>query len=704
MKKNYTAYALIGFGVVLLLGSVIYYFDSRTTAEPTGLGDRFLEILVVVLGAGSSFVGWKSLMAADGKKAAPASSQTNIGDNNTNIQAGTVHVHPPAPKEIEVHPALGSIPPANPNGYVKRGDIENKVREALRRGGASAVVGLHAPGGTGKTELANHIAQEVKAGKYDFEDVLWVNVNDKTPAEVVSEALRLCGIQLPPAATETDKRTELHHFLLSRKLLVIFDDVRANAAGGLRDFLPPAPCAALVTSRIQQMAGVKDFALDQMEPEQARELFVNSLGEDVVRAEEAAVFKLAERCRYNPLALEIASKRIRQNRGFAEPVKFYYEKAEKRFEELRMHGDERWNMTGVFDLSYNDLTETDQRYFRALSVFAPSGFAPEAAAFLWGIALSEAGTALSRFINLSLVIPVKGGLERYRLHDLLDEYAAPKLGEAGDEEKVVHGIAEWLIDLCEENFTLSADSIPLIKPEFDNFEKTINWALRKKEGKLAAKLATKPRNWMMNYFRELDKWQSWLICSLDFEIKDLDLKANVLQAIGDVQQFRDDRDAALESYNEALKLFRQVGAKLGEANVLSSLNHLELLLSGDLKLAEFRLSELISMRRAINDVFSEGADNFNFAVILTTMGLWDEANRYCLISREILQKVGENTPVLQTIRLEKGISILKQITIVLPKDKSQAMKLLIEAKNILEPTGEPPLFAMLNELSEKCHE
>ena len=34
----------------------------------------------------------------------------------------------------------------------------------------------------------------------------------------------------------------------------------------------------------------------------------------------------------------------------------------------------------------------------------------------------------------------------------------------------------------------------------------------------------------------------------------------------DVQQFRDERDAALASYEQALGLFRQVGDRLGEAN------------------------------------------------------------------------------------------------------------------------------------------
>ena len=44
-------------------------------------------------------------------------------------------------------------------------------------------------------------------------------------------------------------------------------------------------------------------------------------------------------------------------------------------------------------------------------------------------------------------------------------------------------------------------------------------------------------------------------------------EANALTAIGDVQNFRDEREAALASYQQALQLFRAVGDRLGEANV-----------------------------------------------------------------------------------------------------------------------------------------
>ena len=563
-------------------------------------------------------------------------SGTNITIGSGNTVTNTTIIQPvPAP---ETHAALGSIPPFRTDTYVRRGKVEEDVRAALRKGGAS--VGLHAPGGTGKTELASCIAQEVKDGKFDFEDVLWLDVNEKTPQEVLSEALRTCGIQIQLNATEADKKAELHYFLSNHKLLVIFDDVRANAAQGLKAILPPAPCAALITSRIQQMAGVKEFALDHMEPEQARELFVNSLGEEIVKTEEEIVFKLAVRCKHNPLALEIASRRIRQNQSFTNPIARYYEKAEKRFEELKMHGDERWNMTGVFDLSYNDLTETDQSYFRALAVFVPTGFSPNAAAYLWEMDENEAGEILSRFTNLSLVIPVKGDFERYRLHDLLDEYATLKLHKLGEDEVNTTKLADWLINLFDEHYTDDFGNAPEVGLEFANLAKTAEWALENRKGTMLASLATKPRNWLYTYFRELSDWLRWLENSLKIGIEDTLGEANVLQAIGDVQQFRDDRDAALVSYNEALKLFKKIGDTLGEANVLATLCRLSLQ-SGDLPSAEQNLEKVIAMRRVIGDIYSEGADFGNFAVTLLNMGERIKAKEYALKAKLAFEKVGE---------------------------------------------------------------
>ncbi|TVP66842.1 MAG: tetratricopeptide repeat protein [Leptolyngbya sp. LCM1.Bin17] len=51
-------------------------------------------------------------------------------------------------------------------------------------------------------------------------------------------------------------------------------------------------------------------------------------------------------------------------------------------------------------------------------------------------------------------------------------------------------------------------------------------------------------------------------------------EANTLKAIGDVLQFLDRRDEALENYEQAIGLFRDVGDRLGEANTLLGLGDL----------------------------------------------------------------------------------------------------------------------------------
>jgi tetratricopeptide (TPR) repeat protein len=52
-------------------------------------------------------------------------------------------------------------------------------------------------------------------------------------------------------------------------------------------------------------------------------------------------------------------------------------------------------------------------------------------------------------------------------------------------------------------------------------------------------------------------------------------EANTLQAIADVLQFKDRRDEALENYTQAIGIYREVGDRLGEANTLQAIGDLQ---------------------------------------------------------------------------------------------------------------------------------
>ncbi|MBW7919837.1 MAG: hypothetical protein H3C52_11110, partial [Anaerolineales bacterium] len=483
----------------------------------------------------------------------PPSTSAQAGDGSIviggNAEGSTFIVNPPAPPR-EIHDTIGFIPPAKAETYVHRGKIEDDVTAFIRKGGRGAIVGVHAPGGLGKTELAKNVAEELK-GEYDL---LWVDVGKKEAGQIVGEILLKCGVQAQPGDSYERLKNELQHAYQTRKFLVVFDDAREASLAGLADLLPPSPCAALVTSRIREIGGVRNFELGAMSWEQAKELFEAVLGEETVASEQETVRTLAERCKFNPLAMEIAARRIRQFEGTQKPVARYFETAAARFSALKMEGDPRWDMNRIFDLSYDDLSGEDQVRFQALAAFHPTGFSIEAAAYLWDMESDAARDVLARFVNLSLVKPVdaEARLERYRLHDLLDEYAEGKLRQEGREAEAFGRLADWLVAYYDEIFVPNTDTLQMGMVEKDNLLALCAYAREHKDGNRLALLTTRAINWFNVHFIEnRTQWLSWLEASLQLGIDDSTLegkrlKANVLQAIGDVQGFRKENDAALE--------------------------------------------------------------------------------------------------------------------------------------------------------------
>jgi tetratricopeptide (TPR) repeat protein len=80
-------------------------------------------------------------------------------------------------------------------------------------------------------------------------------------------------------------------------------------------------------------------------------------------------------------------------------------------------------------------------------------------------------------------------------------------------------------------------------------------------------------------------------------------EANTLQAIGDVLQFLDQRQAALERYETAIEIYRQVGARLGEANTLQAIGDLQS--DPAVAMAQY-LQPALSIYQQIDNTYSQG--------------------------------------------------------------------------------------------------
>src|SRR5438270_13882671 len=102
-------------------------------------------------------------------------------------------------------------------------------------------------------------------------------------------------------------------------------------------------------------------------------------------------------------------------------------------------------MRAVLDWSYGLLSEDEQRFFRALGIFA-GGFTVEAAA---AVAIGASDTpceAIDRLADLvakSLVVAdVSSAEPRFRLLDTTRAYAIEKLDESGERDRIARRHAE----------------------------------------------------------------------------------------------------------------------------------------------------------------------------------------------------------------------------------------------------------------------
>jgi hypothetical protein len=655
MAKQIISIVFLITGAALLIGLSLFALDNATSAEPEGLGTWISTVLGMLLSASTGISAWINLRKTKDETA----SKIELRDNSKYFEK-VEHYHEAPEIKPEVHDTIGFIPPDKTVTYVHRGKIEEDVIAYLKEGKSGAIVGVHAPGGLGKTELAKQAAENLK----DSFEILWVDVGEKKPQAVAGELLIKCGVQTQPADTYERMINELRHAYQSHRFLIILDDVRKDALERIGDFLPPSRSAALVTSRIQQIGGVtRSFPLDSMTWEQAQDLFGAILGSAVVENERDAVRTLAERCKFNPLAMEIAARRIRQLEGNKRPVAKYFEIAQTKFSELKMEGDARWDMETIFDISYLDLSADDREKFIALSAFHPTGFSMDAVSHLWGTESSASRRILFRFINLSLVKNVEADGERYRLHDLLDEYASSKLKTSGGEMQTKTALAQWLVELFEKNYVPGLENFSLGLPERDNLLYACAWARGEKQADLLALLTTNSRNWFYVYFTDAwVSWYAWLESCLQLGLKDKRLEANVLQAIGDVQQFRKENDAALESYNAALKLFQAVGARLGEANTLQSLGKMMLINANDQPSLE-KAMETIQASMNLYEEIKDLVGQVNILMFLSRVAAsMSQKEKALEIAQEALpmlvQVAGKTHPV--TLSFEQYIEKLKQ--------------------------------------------
>lgn len=324
-------------------------------------------------------------------------------------------------------------------------DFTGRVAERERLAGAviaepgqpgPSVAVVSGPPGIGKTTLALLAGHAVSA---EFPDgQLWVQLagasaRPRDPGDVLGELLRALGVPAPAIPGDDSERAVCYRTRLAgRRVLVVADD--AASAAQVRPLIPGmAGCAVVVTSRgrLEGLEGARRIQLDVLSLGDAADLIIKMAGERRVTAEPEAAAELVRMCGALPLALRIAGAKLAARPSW--PVSAMVRRLTGEHDRLGELEAEDLSVRASIASSYDTLPERHRRAFRLLSLLGPADF-PE---WVVSVLLGERGSidVAEELTSRSLLTPLgvdQSGEPRYRLHDLLREYAAQRLTEDPD--------------------------------------------------------------------------------------------------------------------------------------------------------------------------------------------------------------------------------------------------------------------------------
>ncbi len=456
-------------------------------------------------------------------------------------------------------------------------------------------------GGIGKSALALVLAHEWAPSFPDAQ--LFLNARGTQPNPPSSTDLMAQVIQaFHPTEKLPDDEAQLkasyHDVLHGRRVLILMDN--ASDAAQAAPLIPPDGCAFIVTSRRGFTLGTTAaYFVGKLSDGEAIAL-LRSFHPDINSTDAS---ELARLCAGLPLALRIAGAQIAMDaseRSGKPNVSAYLSALRNgRLDTLDANAPDAGEVTisETIRLSEAQLTPGERDAWRKLGVLSVS--------FDESAASSIAGTDVSILKNLvrrSLL--EREGEDRYKMHELADDYAQTAIGEASvAETHFAHARHYTSVAWEAGNLYFNGeplDGLDLFDRERPHLEVAYRWLSGAEMNTIIAQQivalvdATAYTGALRFYPSQRIEWLTSQLQAARY-LNDRKMEGYALGNIGIVYENLDDMHKAIEVYEQRLRIAHEIDDPAGERFALAGLGR-----------ARFSLSELGCIPKACESVQSSG--------------------------------------------------------------------------------------------------
>ena len=529
--------------------------------------------------------------------------------------------------------SLGNLP-AEVTSFIGRRHEVSGVRRLLA---TSRLVTLTGPGGVGKTRLAQRVSLEMRRA---FPDGVWlVELAElRDPALVAVTVAEALGVREGSVSPDAPG---LATFLMDQQALLVLDNCEqiVGACADLAEtLLRTCPeLRILVTSRqALRIAGEATLTvqplpvpdpettttLDDLGRYESATLLIDRAtavlpGFTLTEQNAATVARLCHALEGIPLAIELAAARLR-----VLSLEQILDRLTDRYRLLttgtRNAPARQQTLRALIDWSWDLCSEPERTLWARLSVFSGGLELDTAEAVCSGGDLSAESILdlIASLVDKSVLMRTGDGERvRYRLLEVIREYGAARLADAGEQEELGRRHCEWYARLAARGDAhwVSPDQAGMmqrLRHEQSNLRVALEYAVTAGPPELALRFAADlESHWFVRGF--LSEGRHWLDRALAMpapqhwtRVKALRVAAWIAVVQGDrsraetllaearalnemlppsverayipvvqgnIAMFSGDHEAALPLFEEALARFRASGARSGEMWTLAAL-------------------------------------------------------------------------------------------------------------------------------------